>query len=230
MELRYWLFVVLTLLLTGFIGYSTYATTRLLRTWQPDSNLLLMPAEAFVRLVFILACIGLGFLSGLPTEQLGWTLNNAGRQIVWGIGWGVAMAGFFALTTRWVIAGTGHRFYSTTVLAHVLPTNRQESLFVALAMISVVVAEEMLFRSLLLGGLTPLLSPPLLIGLTAALFGLMHSPQGLWGMAGATLAGILLGVLFFQAGSILMPLVAHYVANMLQIYLAAARPSLIQSG
>lgn len=228
MDFRYWLFVVLTLLLTGFVGYGTYATMRLLQTWQPDSNLLLMPIEAFMRVAFILACIGLGFLSGLPLEQLGWRLDNAGRQIGWGIGWGIAMAGFFALTTRWVIAGTGHRFYSTTVLAHVLPTNRQESLLVALAMFSVVVAEELLFRSLLLGGFTLLLSPPILIGLTAILFGLMHSPQGMWGMLGATLAGIVLGVLFFQAGSILMPLVAHYVANMLQIYLAKARPSLME--
>ena len=229
MDLRYWLFVVLTLLLTGFIGYSTYATARLLRTWQPDTNLLLMPAEAFSRLVFILACNGLGLLSGLPVEQLGWTLVDVGPQIVWGIGWGIVMAGFFILTTQWVITGTGQRFYSTMVFAHVLPTNRQESLLVALAMVSVVVAEELLFRSLLLGGLTPLLSPPVLIGLTAMLFGLMHSPQGLWGMVGATLAGIMLGVLFFQTGSILLPLVAHYVANMVQIFVAMKRPSLIRS-
>ncbi len=229
MDLRYWLFLALTLLLTSFLGYSTYATARLLRTWQPDTNLLLMPAEAIIRLMFILACIGLGFLSGLPMEQLGWTLADIGRQIVWGIGWGIIMAGFFVLATQWVIAGTGQRFYSSTVLAHVLPTNRQESILVALAMISVVLAEELLFRSLLLGGLTPLLSPPILIVLTATLFGLMHSPQGLWGMAGSTLAGIMLGVLFFQAGSILLPLIAHYIANMIQIYLAVKQPSMIKS-
>jgi membrane protease YdiL (CAAX protease family) len=229
MDLRYWLFVVLTLLLTGLIGYSTYATARLLRTWQPETNLLLMPAEAFMRLVFILAGIGLGLLSGLPMEQLGWTLVDAGRQIMWGIGWGMVMAGFFALTTQWVVNGTGQRLYSARMLAHILPTNRRESLLVALAMISVVVAEEILFRSLLLGGLTPLLSPSLLIGLSAIVFGLMHSPQGLWGMVGATLGGILFGVLFFQADSILLPLVAHYVANMVQIYVAMKRPSLLKS-
>ena len=229
MDLRYWLFVVLTVLLTGLIGYSTYATARLLRTWQPDRNLLLMPVETFVRLLFILACIGLGMLSGLPAEQLGWTFEDAGRQIAWGIGWGLLMAAFFMLTTQWVIQGTGHRFYSDLVLEHVLPANRQESLLVALAMISVVVAEELLFRSLLLGGLTPLLDPAFLVVLTAVLFGLMHSPQGMWGMAGSALAGLMLGVLFFQAGSILLPLVAHYVANMVQIYLAVARPSLMKS-
>ncbi len=229
MDLRYWLFLALTLLLTGFLGYSTYATARLLRTWQPDANLLLMPAETIIRLLFILACIGLGFLSGLPMEQLGWTVVDIGRQILWGIGWGLLMAGFFVLTTQWVIAGTGQRFYSSMVLAHVLPKNRQESIWVAVAMISVVVAEELLFRSLLLGGLTPLLSPPILIVVTSTLFGLMHSPQGLWGMVGATLAGIVLGVLFFQAGSILLPLVAHYIANMVQIYLAVKQPSMMKS-
>jgi membrane protease YdiL (CAAX protease family) len=229
MDLRYWLFLALTLLLTGFIGYGTYSTARLLRTWQPDTNLLLMPAEAFMRLVFILVCIGLGLLSGLPMEQLGWSLTDAGGQIVWGIGWGIVMAGVMVLTTQWLLVETGQRFYSNTVLAHVLPKNRREVLLVAMAMISVVALEELLFRSLLLGGLTPLLSPSILIVLTAALFGLMHSPQGLWGMTGATLAGIILGILFFQAGSILLPVVSHYVANMAQIYLAMKRPTTMKS-
>ena len=41
-----------------------------------------------------------------------------------------------------------------------------------------------------------------------------------WGMAGAALAGVILGVLFLLAGSLLLPGIAHYVANMVQVSVA----------
>lgn len=217
MTYRYWLFVVLTCLLTGVIGYATYSTARLLQVWQPDRNLLLLPGEAFVRLLLIGACVGLGLLSGLPAETLGWTMDEAGRQIAWGVGWGILMALFFTVATRLVTESTGKRFYSNLIIDQILPQNSREVVLVTLSMALVVLVEELLFRSLLLGGLTPLLPAALLVGLAGLLFGLMHSPQGIWGMAGAMMAGIMLGALFFQAGSILLPLVAHYVANMAQI-------------
>jgi membrane protease YdiL (CAAX protease family) len=65
------------------------------------------------------------------------------------------------------------------------------------------------------------------------LFGLLHSPQGVWGMAGAALAGILLGLLFLAAGSLLLPCIAHYVANMMQIgvaYRARVRSERVHNG
>lgn len=220
MTLRYGLFLLLTLALTGFIGWGTYNTARLLRTWTPDRNLLLMPAETVMRLLVIATCIGLGLLSGLPKETLGWTLVDLDRQLLWGIGWGVVLAGFFYIATDRVIAGSGERFYSPTVIKAILPADGGEFLLVSLAMVPVVILEELLFRSLLLGGLSPIAPPYLLAVLAGIIFGLLHSPQGLWGMIGAGAAGILFGLLFFQAGSILLPLVAHYVTNMAQIGLA----------
>jgi membrane protease YdiL (CAAX protease family) len=45
----------------------------------------------------------------------------------------------------------------------------------------------------------------------------MHAPQGMWGIAGAVLAGLLLGALFLAFGSIVVAIVAHYVVNTAQI-------------
>ena len=223
MPLRYWLFVLLTIGLTGVIGYGTYMTAKLLKTWRPDRNLLLLPGETIVRFFLISACVGLGWLSGLPPEELGWHVDDAVGQLAWGVGWGLVMAAFFIIATQLVIETTGKRFYSYQIVEHIIPQHRSEAVLVSLAMVLVVVVEELLFRSLLLGGMTPLLPPMVLVLLVGLLFGAMHSPQGLWGIAGASLAGILLGLLFFQAGSILLPIVAHYVANLVQIGWAMTR-------
>ncbi|MDI9548722.1 MAG: CPBP family intramembrane metalloprotease [Chloroflexota bacterium] len=214
---RYWLFVALTLALTALIGLATYRTARLLQHWRPDRNLLIMPAENVLRLTLIAACIGLGLLSGLEPEALGWVFTNWQTAMWQGIVWGGALAFVFYFATRWVHDRSGERFYSPVVLHAVVPRSRRELVGVAAAMAGVVLLEELLFRSLLLGGLAPLVPVGWLIVLAGAGFGLLHLPQGVWGIAGATVAGILLGSLWLSSGTILAPIIAHYVTNMAQI-------------
>ncbi len=217
MTFRYMLFVVLTLAMTAFLCYGTYTTNRLLRTWVPDRNLLLLPGETVVRLVLIAGCIGLGMLSGLPFGQLGWTWTGWGVNLLLGSVLGAVLAFLFVAGTRRFLRTGGSRFYSDQILAHIVPKTGGEWVWVALAMIGVALLQELLFRSLLLGGLTPVLPAWLLLLTTALLFGTLHSPQGLWGMGGAALAGLFLGLLFFWSGSVLLPLTAHYVTNMIQV-------------
>lgn len=217
MSSRYWLFVILSIALTTAVSVVTYRTSILLRHWKPDRNLLLLPGENIVRLALIAVCIGLGHLSGLPADQLGWSFAAWQADLVEGLIWGLLMAGAIYLVTQWIIARFGERYYSRTVVDAILPRNRNELAWMALAMISVVVAEELLFRSLLLGGLRPLLGWPVLLVITSAVFGVQHLPQGRWGVAGAALAGALLGLLFLKTGSLVAPVAAHYVTNMAQI-------------
>jgi membrane protease YdiL (CAAX protease family) len=222
----YLLFVVLTLVLTGWISYNTYLTARMLRTWRPETNPLLHPLETAVRLVMILACIGLGWMSGLDAAVLGWTTAHAWAQVGWGVLAGSVLGMVFLLATRWMVRRTGQRYYSSLVIDMIVPKDGREFALTTLAMVTVVLLEELLFRSLLIGGLTPLLPGAVLAVGFGILFGLLHSPQGAWGMIGAALAGILLGGLFLLAGSLVLPCVAHYVANMVQVgaaYRARAR-------
>jgi membrane protease YdiL (CAAX protease family) len=225
LSLRYVLFVVLTLLLTAWIGYNTYATARILRTWRPPSNPLLHPLETLVRLALIAGCIGLGWLSGLDRAVLGWTAADPWAQVVLGVLGGAALGALFLYATRWVVKRTGERYYSPLVLDLIVPSDRREFLLTTVAMVMVVLLEELLFRSLLVGGMTPLLPGPLLVLGVGILFGLLHSPQGAWGMTGAALAGIVLGALFLLGGSLLLPSIAHYTANMIQVSVAYRKRS-----
>jgi membrane protease YdiL (CAAX protease family) len=220
MPARYWLFVALTLALTGFTGYGAYRTAQFLRSWRPDRNLLLLPAENLVRIVLIGICLALGRLSGLDAGALGWRLQPLLPQLGGGLLIGVGLALVFYTSTRWVAAHAGPRIYSPAVLEIIVPRSRREFWAVVAVMVPMVVLEELLFRSLLLGGLLPVLPAAGLLAATGVIFGLMHSPQGLWGMAGAGLAGVLLGLLFLWAGSLLLPMTAHYVANVVQVELA----------
>ena len=90
----------------------------------------------------------------------------------------------------------------------------------ALALLPAAMLEELLFRSLPLGGLTWLVAPHWLLWPLAVFFGLLHWPQGGWGVAGTMLAAILLSLLFLATGSIWPPLAAHYVMNLLQVAVA----------
>lgn len=217
MTINFWLFALLTLALVAFIGYGTYATARLLRTWRPDRNLLLLPAENLLRLVLIGVCIILGILSGLPPSQLGWSLASIGQQVLWGVVWGAALALFFYGTTQWLVRATGQRYYSSVVIQAITPKDARELMLVLLAMVPVVLLEELLFRSLLIGGFARLVSLPVLIIGWSIIFGLLHSPQGTWGMVGAAVGGLVLSLLFVTQGNLLLPLVAHYVTNIVQV-------------
>jgi membrane protease YdiL (CAAX protease family) len=57
------------------------------------------------------------------------------------------------------------------------------------------------------------------------LFGLMHWPQGGWGIAGATLVGVFISILFLGTGSLWAALAAHYALNVHQL-IAARRAGL----
>lgn len=217
MSFSYTASVILTLLLVGFVGYGTYRAAKLLPNWPVDQNPLLHPIENASRLILTLFCIGLGILSGQSWVTLGWQMPRPLAQIGWGILWGLVIAAVYITSTRWVMEKSGGRYYTPAVVRVIVPRSRQQFLAIAVIMISVVLLEELLFRSLLLGSLTPLLPKWLLLAAGGVIFGLMHSPQGWWGMTAIALGGVFLGVMFFAEQSLLMPMVAHYVANMVQI-------------
>lgn len=221
--MRYWLFVLLTVLLAALIGWSTYQSARLLRRWKPDYNLLLNPAENLVRIGLLLASVGLGWLSGLPADVLGWRWPPRAADMAVGAAAGVGLSLALTAASDRAIRRWSSAVYSPTVILNVLPTNAREWALVLAALVPAVALEEVLFRSLLIGGLSPLAPTWLLAVGVSAYFGLLHLPQGRLGVVGTAAAGMVLSALFIATGSLAAALAAHYAANVLQLAQASRR-------
>ncbi len=206
--------------LTVFLAWVTYRSHLLLKQFQPDFNLLLSPIESAARLVLVGVCLGLAWLSGLPPAQLGLAAANPLRSILLGLATGLVVQVGVNLITTWSINHFGRHIYSPQVLANVLPRRPVEWITVPVAFIPAVAMEELLFRSLWLGLFEPVVPLVLLIGGTSVIFGFMHLPQGKLGAIIAGAINAIFSLAFTWSGSLLVPLVAHYTVNVLQLVVA----------
>jgi membrane protease YdiL (CAAX protease family) len=213
-------FVAGTLILTVFIAWATYRSTQMLQQVEVDFNLLLLPAENLLRMGLVVACVILGWTSGLSRQQFGWISTRPLADIAIGLGVGVAMQIPLNVLTDWAIGRFGPQIYSPLVIRSILPRSRDEWAPVLLALFPAVLVEELLFRSLLLGGLSLFFPIPALVIGTALLFGWMHSPQGRLGIFVTAAISLLLAGLFLWRESLLPPLITHYVVNLLQLLVA----------
>lgn len=208
-------------LLTILLAWLTYRSHVLLKAFQPPFNLLLSPSESIARLVLVGLCLALAWLSGLPASQLGLSsaqpLQTIGLGLVIGLVSQVIVNGL----TFWAIRRFGRNIYSPLVIRNILPRRPMEWFWLTLAFWPAVAMEELLFRSLWLGVFQDLAPLPFLIIGTSIVFGLMHQPQGVLGMLIAGLLNIFLGLLFVWSGELLLPLLVHYLINLLQVLVAS---------
>lgn len=210
-------FILGSLLLLAALAWVTYQSGKLLRALPLTENLLLAPLENAVKAAIIAVCAGLAAISGLPPAQFGWTATHPAADLGTAILFAVTVQVSVNALTRWAIRRFGKAVYSPVVMLNIFPRTRRDWLLVPLAMGLAVLLEEVLFRSLLLGGLSAWVPAPLLVAALGVVFGAMHSPQGSLGMAVAAAVGIALSLLFLWSGSLLAPFVAHYLINLLQL-------------
>ena len=226
MELS-WLFGAASVILIAVVTYATLRSGRFLRTWIPDRNLMLSLPDNLARCSLLLISLLVGYLLGPGPDQLGWQTENLARDLLVGIAVSVPLAMALNLAGQAAIRRWGRGVYSSRLLQCILPINRREWIGVAIALLPAVALEEVIYRSLPLGGLRSgatlhgwLASPWLLLWPLALLFGVAHWPQGAWGVAGATVAAVLFSWLFLVTGSIWTPLAAHYAMNIQQLVFA----------
>jgi membrane protease YdiL (CAAX protease family) len=216
---QHWLFLAGLALLTAGVAVGTIRTGRVLRAWTPPRNLLLSWPEVLSRLLLIGLCLALGLGPGAAALGLG--TENLARDLAVGFAAGLALSGVVALAGQLVIRRWGADVYDPRLLRAIMPADRGEWAGVLLAFIPAALAEELLFRALPLAGLAWLIEPHLLLWPLSLFFGVLHWPQGGWGVTGASLAALLLGALFLITGSFWVPLAAHYTMNVAQLALAA---------
>ncbi len=216
-----WLFTGALALLMALVAFATYRSGRLLREgWLPPMNLMLSPADNLLRLGLIVICVGVGYAWGPGPQALGWNTSALGRDLGWGAGVGLLISGLVAGLEPSLERRGVANLYDDRVIRSILPVNRTEWVGVIAALLPAALLEELLFRSLPLGGLSGLIAPWVLVWPLALGFGLLHWPQGVWGVFGTTLVALVLSALFLVSGSIWAPLAAHYLINLSQIHIA----------
>jgi len=107
-----------------------------------------------------------------------------------------------------------------------IPTTVRERLIFAALAVSAGICEEIVFRGWLLYVLHRLggLNGTALILIGAALFGLCHVYQGVTGVIGTTLAGVLLAALYVATGTLLVPMVLHSLIDLRVAILPSSIP------
>jgi membrane protease YdiL (CAAX protease family) len=204
------------LLMLGFVSYATFRTSEILQVVTPEENILLIPAENVVRLVMIALCIGLGFLSPAGLTALGWVPADPLGDIGIGLVAGVSISVVATPLTAWVIR-RHPEWYSDIILQSIRPRTRGQWPLVILALLPAVLLEELLFRSLLLGGFSPYVNVLFFAVAASILFGLLHRPQGEYGVAAVTVVALVFSALFLWRGSLLVVVVTHWVTNIGQL-------------
>jgi len=222
------IFIFGTLALLIFFSFATWQSALVLRQIAITTNLLLLPGENILRLGMILVCVVLARVSGLSPDQFGWSADQIGSMALLGLAIGIVIALILPLLTRWAVARFGKQVYSPIVVLAILPRNRAEWFWVPLALAPAVLIEEVLFRSLLLGGFASFAPPLFLAVVWSVLFGAMHVPQGALGIVVAAALGLVLSILFLATASIIAPFVAHYGINLVQLIWAARDKSLLE--
>lgn len=214
------LFVIGLLIFLAFISFATYRTGQLLQFQVPEQNIALMPVENAARLLLIAVLVGLGLLSGRGAAGLGWLPAHPLQDVGLGLAVGVLTALALFPPTLWV---EKHRpqWHSDVVLRSIRPRNAGEWPLVILALLPMALLEELLFRSLLLGGFAPYVNVLYFAVAASIFFGLLHLPQGEFGVIAVALVGLLLSFLFIWRHSLLLVLVAHWTINVMQLALSA---------
>jgi len=220
-----WAFAGILFALLILVSIATARSAALLQRYTPPGNMLLGWPDNIVRIVAVVGCVILGVTLGPGPQVLGWGIENLGRDLAVGALSGLLFATVLSFGAWLVVRLWGPEVVSTRMVQSILPVDRREWVGVLAALLPAALLEELLFRSLPLGGLSWLISPWLLLWPLSLLFGLLHWPQGGWGVAGATLVGIFLSFLFLITGSLWAALAAHYVMNVHQL-VAAKRAGL----
>lgn len=219
------IFVAGTLVLTAALTYMTAATARILRRGPLPYNPLLHPLESVFRLGLILVCSVLIWWSGFPAVDFGFVPIDMGRDVVLAAALGIMLVWGVNLLSVLLLSNTSAGFYSKNALVSMRPTTALEMAMTIPATLPAAALEELLFRSMWIGGFSMWLPAPALIVVTAIVFGAMHIAQGLWGVLVTGIIGLVFGILFVWSGSFWLVLIAHWVMNLNQFVIAWQMPS-----
>lgn len=134
-----------------------------------------------------------------------------GSLVAWSMG--LAAGGLLTIVLfRQVALWT--RAQESPMLRQLLPTNREERSVFALLSVAAGVGEEVAYRGYAIPVLTPLLGVTGAAVLSSAVFGVLHSYQGVLGMLRTAVMGGVLAWGFLASGSLWPAIVAHTLIDL----------------
>jgi len=180
-------------------------------------------ASAIILRDLALVCLILFFLwrNGEPLNSIGWKFQHLGREILLGI---VLFVPFFWLVAalelafRWAGLSAPSTPAPSFLTAHDIP-----QIVLAFGLVAVVgVAEETIFRGyLLLRFGATMRNMTLAVVVSSLIFSLGHGYEGTAGLATVGLMGVLLCVVYLWRGSLVAPMVVHFLQDFVGIVLVA---------
>jgi len=187
----------------------------------------LQPSFAFFALATILSnaallALVLFFLwrNGEPYGRIGWRRRDLPREVMVGIALVIPFVLFQAVLAL-VLGALGLLDDGPRTAPFALPAGGPELAFGVLLVAIIAVGEETVFRGYLLlrlGSLTG--STAAAVALSSLIFALGHGYQGTAGTIAVGAIGVVLAVIYLWRGSIVAPVVLHFVQNFTGIVLA----------
>lgn len=148
-----------------------------------------------------------------------WSAENS-LTIVLGVAG--AVAAFVVVTILAIVSTRRHPEDLITLgdIRALLPRNRDELAWGAAMSVNAGIVEELAFRLAIPAVLFGASGDALLtIVVSVALFGILHLYQGVVGVVGATVIGLLMMALFIATGSVLVPILVHAVIDLRSLVL-----------
>lgn len=158
--------------------------------------------------------------NGEDLAQIGWTWQHIPKELLLGISLFVPCCVLTALL-EWALLKAGLSTPATPLPSFLEPKGRAEISLAVLLVTVVAVAEETIFRGYLLLRLRAVLKNTTGAVLASSLiFSLGHGYEGSAGLATVGVMGAIFAVVYLWRGSLLAPIVMHFLQDFLGIVLA----------
>lgn len=191
--------------------------------FRTDQAALSFPVVAGVTILQDLALLSLVLYfvwrNGESVKAIGWTLAEGKREAVLGLGLFVPFF-FMVSVLQAVLRGAGFSAPEAPP-SYLMPSGTAQILLALVFLMVVAVAEETIFRGYLLLRFQALMGNPTgAVLLSALIFSIGHGYQGSVGVITVAAIGLFLAVVYLWRGSLIAPIVMHFLQNFIGIFLA----------
>jgi len=206
------------------VGYAVYLSLRLSNTQKRlrerlsrpnnERSILLEPKDLAFRVLSVVVLFAAILISQVPLRQVGLASYNVVEDLFIGVGLGFILRRFLNLVLSRMYMASSQEKGCNLMVKGVLPrSDVQKWLLLTVVLPVGGFLEELYFRGILIGGLSPFIGLYVAVTISIVFFAFSHVIQGKYGLVGSGLSGAVLAVVFLWRNSLLPLFVAHYVGD-----------------